>query len=44
MGLGRRNPKGKTTSKTYKQINTLVTQGQLDEKKLDLFNDLLNNL
>ena len=30
--------------KTYKQINTLVTQGQLDEKKLDLFNDFLNNL
>ena len=25
--------------KTYKQINTLVTQGQLDEKKLDLFNN-----
>ena len=31
-------------SKTYKQINTLVTQGQLDEKKLDLFNNFLNNL
>jgi len=31
-------------SKTYRQINTLVTQGQLDEKKLDLFNDFLNNL
>jgi hypothetical protein len=30
--------------KTYKQINTLVTQGQLDEKKLDLFNNFLNNL
>ena len=30
--------------KTYKQINTLVTQGQLDEKKLDLFNDFLSNL
>ena len=30
--------------KTYKQINTLVTQRQLDEKKLDLFNDFLNNL
>ena len=30
--------------KTYKQINTLVTQKQLDEKKLDLFNDFLNNL
>ena len=31
-------------SKTYKEINTLVTQGQLDEKKLDLFNNFLNNL
>jgi hypothetical protein len=30
--------------KTYKQINTLVTQNQLDEKKLDLFNNFLNNL
>jgi len=30
--------------KTYKRINTLVTQGQLDEKKLDLFNNFLNNL
>ena len=29
---------------TYKQINTFVTQGQLDEKKLDLFNNFLNNL
>ena len=33
-----------TARKTYKQINTLVTQGQLDEKKLDLFNNFLNNL
>ena len=33
-----------TAKKTYKQINTLVTQGQLDEKKLDLFNNFLNNL
>ena len=31
-------------AKTYKEINTLVTQGQLDEKKLDLFNNFLNNL
>ena len=31
-------------AKTYKQINTLVTQRQLDEKKLDLFNNFLNNL
>ena len=30
--------------KTYKQINTLVTQRELDEKKLDLFNNFLNNL
>ena len=30
--------------KTYKEINTLVTQKQLDEKKLDLFNNFLNNL
>ena len=30
--------------KTYKHINTLVTQKQLDEKKLDLFNNFLNNL
>ena len=33
-----------TARKTYKQINTLVTQRQLDEKKLDLFNDFLANL
>ena len=33
-----------TAKKTYKTINTLVTQGQLDEKKLDLFNNFLNNL
>jgi hypothetical protein len=31
-------------AKTYKQINTLVTQKQLDEQKLNLFNDFLNNL
>jgi len=30
--------------KTYKQINTLVTQKQLDEKKLDLFNSFLDSL
>jgi hypothetical protein len=30
--------------KTYKQINTFVDQKQLDEKKLDLFNNFLNNL
>ena len=30
--------------RTYKEINTLVTQKQLDEKKLSLFNDFLANL
>ena len=30
--------------KTYKQINTLVTQRSLEENKLNLFNDFLNNL
>ena len=34
----------KYAERTYKQINTLVTNKQLDEKKLDLFNDFLNNL
>ena len=34
----------KYAEKTYKQINTLVDQKALDEKKLDLFNDFLNNL
>ena len=34
----------KFVEKTYKEINTLVTQKQLDEKKLDLFNNFLNNL
>ncbi len=34
----------KYAQKTYKEINTLVTQQQLQEKKLDLFNDFLNNL
>jgi len=31
-------------AKTYKHINTLVTTKQLDEQKLDLFNNFLNNL
>lgn len=31
-------------SKTYKRINTLVDQKKLDEQKLNLFNDFLNNL
>ena len=34
----------KLATKTYKQINTLVTQRQLDEQKLNLFNNFLNNL
>ena len=34
----------KYAEKTYKQINTLATQKQLDEKKLELFQDFLNNL
>ena len=34
----------KYVEKTYKQINTFVTQKQLEEKKLDLFNNFLNNL
>jgi hypothetical protein len=34
----------KYAEKTYKQINTLVDQKALDEKKLNLFNDFLNNL
>lgn len=31
-------------AKTYKTINTLVSQKQLDEQKINLFNDFLNNL
>ena len=31
-------------AKTYKQINTLVDQKQLDEEKLSLFNNFLNSL
>ena len=31
-------------AKTYKHINTLVNTKQLDEQKLDLFNNFLNNL
>jgi hypothetical protein len=34
----------KYAEKTYKEINTLVTQKQLDEKKLSLFNNFLANL
>ena len=31
-------------AKIYKEINTLVTQKQLDEQKVDLFTDFLNSL
>ena len=31
-------------AKTFKYINTLVDQKQLDEKKLDIFNSFLNSL
>ena len=34
----------KFAEKTYKTINTLVDQKQLDEKKLSLFNDFLSNI
>ena len=34
----------KYARKTYKEINTLVDQKQLDEKKLNLFNNFLSNL
>ena len=34
----------KFAEKTYKHINTLVTQKKLDEQKLDLFNNFLSNL
>ena len=34
----------KYAEKTYRQINTLVDQKKLDEQKLNLFNDFLNNL
>ena len=34
----------RAAAKAYREINTLVTQKQLDEKKLDVFNNFLNNL
>ena len=34
----------KIATKTYNEINTLVNQKQLDEKKLSLFNDFLSNI
>jgi len=34
----------KFAAKTYRHINTLVDQKKLDEQKLNLFNNFLNNL
>ena len=34
----------RAAARAYKEINTLVTQKQLDEKKLDVFNNFLNSL
>ena len=34
----------KFVEKTYREINTLTTQKQLDEEKLNLFNNFLSNL
>ena len=34
----------RAAAKAYREINTLVTQKQLDEKKLDVFSNFLNNL
>ena len=34
----------RAAAKTYKQINTLVDQKQLDEQKLNVFNDFLSSL
>ena len=34
----------KYAERTYKQINTLANQRQLDENKLNLFNDFLNSI
>ena len=34
----------RSAAKAYREINTLVTQKQLDEKKLDVFTNFLNNL
>ena len=34
----------KFVERTYREINTLTTQKQLDENKLNLFNDFLSNL
>ena len=34
----------RAAAKAYREINALVTQKQLDEKKLDVFNNFLNSL
>ena len=34
----------KFVERTYREINTLTTQKNLDENKLNLFNDFLSNL
>ena len=34
----------RAAARAYREINTLVTQKQLDEKKLEVFNNFLNNL
>ena len=34
----------RAAARAYREINTLVTQKQLDEKKLDVFNNFLNSL
>jgi len=34
----------RAAAKTYKQINTLIDQKQLDEEKLNVFNEFLNSL
>ena len=34
----------RAAARAYREINTLVTQKQLDEKKLDVFTNFLNNL
>ena len=36
--------RAQNVAKTYREINTLVTQKQLDEKKVELFTDFLNTL
>ena len=44
IGYGTAESLENAARKTYQTINTLVDQKQLDEKKLDLFNNFLQNL